>query len=298
MIVKETRIVVIIDKDTEGIDILEVLGLLVISVTDVVHGFRATEDITDCVVHWVVEKCSQVVLIRSHVCRVSIEAFTHLEHTCRFTVLRPKISWDFWNSVNPDTIEAILLNDAFDPVLEVATDVVIVLVKIWQVSQSAVFDRILIIPVDITWVVVVRALVEWVDLTVVSADWGNMVSNDIDHNPDTLFVGCRDESFEIVFGTEVLIDVFPVCSPVSMIARLFIFHDWRDPDGIETHARDVIKVLDHTLVVSTTIVAQISTRIGATVTSGKSIRENLVHGSFFPGSGVTSDCSSSESGSN
>jgi hypothetical protein len=39
MIVKETRIVVVIDKDTEGIDILEVLGLLVISVTDVVHGF-------------------------------------------------------------------------------------------------------------------------------------------------------------------------------------------------------------------------------------------------------------------
>lgn len=117
MIVKETRIVVVIDKDTEGIDILEVLGLLVISVTDVVHGFRATEDITDCVVHWVVEKCSQMVLIRSYVCRVSIEAFTHLEHACRFTVLRPKISWDFWNSVNPDSIEAILLNDALDPVL-------------------------------------------------------------------------------------------------------------------------------------------------------------------------------------
>ena len=239
-----------------------------------------------------------MVLIRSYICRVSIEAFSHLEHSCRFAILRPKVSWYFWDCINSDTIEAILLNDAFDPVLKVATDVVVVLVKIWQISQSTVFDRILIIPVDITWAVVVRALVERVDLTIVSADWSNVVSNNIDHNPDTLFVGCRNESFEIIFGAEVLIDIFPICGPVSMVAWLFIFHDWRDPDGIETHARDVIKVLDHTLVVSTTIIAQISTGAGATVTSGKSIRENLVHGSFFPGSGVTSDCSSSESGSN
>ena len=37
VIVEETRIVVVIDKDTEGIDIFEVLGLLVVSITDVVH---------------------------------------------------------------------------------------------------------------------------------------------------------------------------------------------------------------------------------------------------------------------
>ena len=117
MIVKETRIIVVIDKDTEGIDIFEVLGLLVVSVTDVVHGFRAAKDVTDGVIHWIVEKCCQMVLIRSYVCRVSIEAFSHLEHTCRFTILRPKISWDLRDSVNSYTIEAILLNDALDPIL-------------------------------------------------------------------------------------------------------------------------------------------------------------------------------------
>ena len=116
MIVKETRIIVVIDKDTEGIDIFEVLGLLVVSVTDVIHGFRAAKDVTDGVIHWVVEKCSQMVLIRSYVCRVSIEAFSHLENTCRFSILGPKISWDLRDSVNPDTIEAILLNDTLYPV--------------------------------------------------------------------------------------------------------------------------------------------------------------------------------------
>ena len=39
VIVEETRIVVVIDKDTKGINIFEVLGLLVVAVTDVVHGF-------------------------------------------------------------------------------------------------------------------------------------------------------------------------------------------------------------------------------------------------------------------
>ena len=117
MIVKETRIIVVIDKDTEGIDILEVLGLLVVSVTDVVHGFRASEDVADGVVHWVVEKCCQMVLIRSYVCRVSIEAFSHLEDTSRLAILRPEIGWDLWDGVDSDTIKVILLNDALDPVL-------------------------------------------------------------------------------------------------------------------------------------------------------------------------------------
>ena len=117
MIVKETRIVVVIDKDTEGIDILEVLGLLVISVTDVVHGFRATEDIADRVIHGVVEKSGQMVLIWSNIGWITIEAFSHLEDASSFSVFRPKVCWDLWNSINSNTIEAILLDDTLDPVL-------------------------------------------------------------------------------------------------------------------------------------------------------------------------------------
>ena len=57
-----------------------------------------------------------MVLIGSYVCRVTVEAFSHLEHSCRFTILRPEVSWDLRDSVNPDTIKAILLNNALYPI--------------------------------------------------------------------------------------------------------------------------------------------------------------------------------------
>ena len=195
MIVEETRVVVVVDKDTKSIDVLEVLGLLVIAVTDVVHGFRATENIADSVIHWVIEKCGQVVLIRSNIGWVTVEALSHLENSRSFTVLRPKVCWDLWDGINSNTVEVILIDDTLDPVFEITTNIVIALVKIWQVSKSAILYRILIIPVDITRAVIMVALIERVDLTIVSTDRGDMVSDNIDHNPDSFIMGCIDESF-------------------------------------------------------------------------------------------------------
>ena len=131
MVVEEARVVVVVDKDTKSIDVLEVLGLLVIAVTDVVHGFRATENIADSVIHWVIEKGGQVVLIRSNIGWVTVEALSHLEHSRSFTVLRPKVCWDLWDGINSNTVEVILIDDTLDPVFEITTNIVIALVKIW-----------------------------------------------------------------------------------------------------------------------------------------------------------------------
>ena len=185
----------VVDKDSESVDVLEVLGLLVIAVTDVVHGFGATEDVADGVVHWVVEEGSQILLVGSYVGWVSVKALSHLEHSRSFTVLRPKVCWDLWDGINSNTVEVILIDDTLDPVFEITTNIVIALVKIWQVSKSAIFYRILIIPVDITRAVIMVALIERVDLTIVSTDRGDMVSDNIDHNPDSFIMGCIDESF-------------------------------------------------------------------------------------------------------
>ena len=298
MIVKETRIIVVIDKDTEGIDILEMLGLLVISVTDVVHGFRAAKDVADGVVHWVVEEGSQMVLIWSNIGGVAVEALTHLENSSSLTVLRPEVSRDLWDGVNPDSIEAILLDDTLDPVRKVAAHIGVALVKIWQVGQSAVLNGVLIVPVDITRAMIVLASVERVDLTVVGADWGDVVSDDVDHNPDAFVMGCLDEGFEVVLRTEVLIDFLPVGGPVAVVAWLFVLHDRGDPNGVEAHASDIVKVLDHALVVTTAVVAEISAGVGASVTSGKSIRKDLVDGPLFPGSSITGGGSCGEHGCN
>ena len=45
----------VVDEDTECIDILEVLGFSGILSSDLVHALMATENILDCVIHWVVE---------------------------------------------------------------------------------------------------------------------------------------------------------------------------------------------------------------------------------------------------
>ena len=195
MIVEETRVVMVVDKDTKSIDVLEVLGLLIVAVADVVHGFRATENIADSVIHWVVEKGGQVVLIRSNIGGITIETLTHLEHSRSFTVLRPKVCWNLRDGINSNTVEAILFDDSLYPVFEITTNIVIALIKIWQVSKSAIFNRVLIIPVDITRAMIVIALIERVDLTIVGTDWGNMVSDNIDHNPDSFIMSCIDESF-------------------------------------------------------------------------------------------------------
>ena len=102
---------------------------------------------------------------------------------------------------------------------------------------------------------IVLTSVERVDLAEVVTDWGNVVSDNVNHNPDAFFVGCLDESFEVVFRAKVLIDVLPVGGPVAVVAWFFILNDGRDPNGVKAHASDIVKVLDHTLVVTTTVIA-------------------------------------------
>ena len=102
---------------------------------------------------------------------------------------------------------------------------------------------------------IVLTSVERVDLAEIGTDWGNVVSDDVDHNPNAFFMGCLDESFEVVFRAEVLIDVLPVGGPVTVVAWFFILNDGRDPDGVKAHASNIVKVLDHTLVVTTTVIA-------------------------------------------
>ena len=102
---------------------------------------------------------------------------------------------------------------------------------------------------------IVFTFVERVDLAEVVTDWGNVVSDNVDHNPDAFFMGCLDEGFEVVFRAEMLIDILPVGGPVAVVAWLFILNDGRDPNGVKAHASDIVKVLDHTLVVTATVIA-------------------------------------------
>jgi len=134
VVAKEARVVVVVNEDTKSINIVEVALFLVVSTLDVVHIFAASEYVTDGVVHRVVEKSSEGVLIWSDVGRVSVEALAHLEYASGLTVFGPEVGGDLGDGVDTNTIETVGLNNTLDPVLEVLANVAIALIKIRESS--------------------------------------------------------------------------------------------------------------------------------------------------------------------
>jgi len=100
----------------------------------------STEDVRNGVVHWVVEKSGKGSLVRSNICGISIEVLAHLEDASSLTILTPEVHGDLRDSIDTDSIEAIVVDKIVNPVLEVATHVVVVLVKIRKACESAVLD--------------------------------------------------------------------------------------------------------------------------------------------------------------
>ena len=101
---------------------------------------------------------------------------------------------------------------------------------------------------------VVLGLVKRVEEAKIVSDGAGVVTDNVDHDPHTLGVGGVNEGLEVALGTEVRVYSFPIASPVSVVSAIDVVHNWRYPNGVETHAFDVIKMLNHTLVVTTAVV--------------------------------------------
>lgn len=129
--VEEASIVMIVHEDTKSIYVFKVTLLFIKSVLDVVHSLT-TEDILNRVVHWIVEQCGQVILVWSNVGWVTVEALAHLEHASRLSVLAPEVLWNLRNGIDSNTIEAVSLYQILDPVLQLSSNPVVLLCKIWQ----------------------------------------------------------------------------------------------------------------------------------------------------------------------
>jgi hypothetical protein len=73
------------------------------------------EDISDGIVHRIVEESFYVVLIVTNIGAISIEAFSHLEDTRSISVFFPEILGYFWDSINSDTIKLVGLYEVRNP---------------------------------------------------------------------------------------------------------------------------------------------------------------------------------------
>ena len=98
-----------------------------ISVLDSVHGLATAPDVTDGVVHRVVEQGVDVLLVRTDVGWVTVEAFTNLEDASCLSILGPKIFWNMWDRVDSDSIKLVFVDEVLDPVLKILSHPLVLL---------------------------------------------------------------------------------------------------------------------------------------------------------------------------
>jgi len=53
----------------------------------------------------------------------------------------------------------------------------------------------------------------------------------------------------------MVVELFPVASPVAMVASIKVIYYRTDPNGVEAHALDVIQVIGNSLIDSSTVVS-------------------------------------------
>ena len=82
-----------------------------------------------------------------------------------------------------------------------------------------------------------------------------MVSNNIDHNPNSSLTAGANKVLEIVSRSKMVVELLPVASPVPMVTSIQVINNRRNPNGIEAHSRDVIKVVSNSLVSTSTVVS-------------------------------------------
>lgn len=198
-------------------------------------------------------------MVGANVGIIAVEVFSHLEDASGLAVFRPEILGDLWDGIDADAIEAVLLDEVMDPVLEVTPHVGVALVQVGEASESAVLNLPLVVPVvDVAVVVVVLSLVERVDITIVVLDRSNVVGDNVDHDPDALAVCVVDHSLELLLISEVGVYFLPVCGPVTMVTSSEVVNNGRDPDGVEAEVLDVLDLVDDASMVTTAVVVQVA----------------------------------------
>jgi len=128
--VEESGVVMIINKKTKGIDILE--GFLVWGppIWNGAHWLAIGEDISNWIVHRVVEKSRDIILIVSNITIKAIEALSHLEDSSWLTILLPEVFGNLWNGINSNSVKSVLGDKIVNPIFQILADKRIALVKI------------------------------------------------------------------------------------------------------------------------------------------------------------------------
>eukprot|EP00330_Aristerostoma_sp_ATCC50986_P007427 CAMPEP_0114576492 /NCGR_PEP_ID=MMETSP0125-20121206/1244_1 /TAXON_ID=485358 ORGANISM="Aristerostoma sp., Strain ATCC 50986" /NCGR_SAMPLE_ID=MMETSP0125 /ASSEMBLY_ACC=CAM_ASM_000245 /LENGTH=194 /DNA_ID=CAMNT_0001765041 /DNA_START=700 /DNA_END=1282 /DNA_ORIENTATION=- len=186
-------------------------------------------------------------------------------------VFLPEFWLDLLNSVDSKAIKGIVSNNTLHPIEEQLSSGAVILIKIWEVVESANLDFGKIVPVLDLALDDVGTGVKGDDLREIGADWPDMVGNYIEHDPKTSIMGGIDHVGEIFLGTEIGIELVKVDGSITVIGSLEIEGDRGDPDCIKAHAFDVFEIVGNALPGASTVEMNIRAGISGTVCSGKSV---------------------------
>lgn len=109
-----------------------------------------------------------------------------------------------------------------------------------------------------------------------------MIGHNVNHHPDVPLVAGSNKILEVLLGSEILVELIDIPAPISMIATITVINDGTDPDGIEPHALDVVKVILQPYVPSSTVPTQVITTLLAAIVTGETIGQHLVDCTGLP----------------
>ena len=154
---------------------------------DIPHALLATVYIFNRVVHWVMEYWVQWSLVTRNVCWITIEYLSnHKSPTCLIKRL-PEALFNMSLGINSISINIILLSQVSNPPKKLIINPLIILIQIREPTKPTILNRVLIIPVDITVIVIVIAAVEGLKLREIRSR-SHVVGNNIHHHPDALIM--------------------------------------------------------------------------------------------------------------
>lgn len=118
--------------------------------------------------------------------------------------------------------------------------------------------------------------VEGVDLTEVMADWSDMVSNYVDHNPHIHGVGSFHKIRKRIIAAEVVVDFVPLAAVVAVVRAFSVVDNWRDPYSVESQILNILELVGDSLEVSATVLRKVATTC-ASVSLSVSVSQKLVN---------------------
>ena len=139
--------------------------------------------------------------------------------------------------------------------------------------------------------------VEWKDISVLVVIFGMVpwhvawvINYDVNHDEDPPLVSCPHKTLQVFLGTPNVMMFLKVLRPVAVIAVtvmliIKVFNNRRYPNGIKTHALDVVQILFNSFPCATTVLFQVpALRIHqrTTIRWRKPVSEHLIDRAWVP----------------